>query len=371
MILSEDHGVTETRKSFLHGKPSLFRYLGYINFGPARKEYPMKDWIVTDSDRELFDRELDSFVPPTIFDAHAHWYRADHFPPEALPGLVRSGPAVAGSEAFDQAITALIPKRRTEGLFFGFPNPQVDVDAENQFLFQELRRRPNSRGQMLITPKQDPEFIRETVRGCGLVGLKCYHVYSPRRPTFDSLIEEFLPEAQVRVAHEEGLSITLHMVRPRALADVANQETIRRYCERYPNMRLILAHAARGFNPHHTILGIESLRGLRNVWFDTSAVTDSGAIEAIINTLGHQRVLYGSDFPVSHLRGRCVGLGDSFLWISSDNADLEVSYAKLELALVGHESLRTLKIAALSTRLTDSQVEDIFHKNGAQLFGLA
>lgn len=329
----------------------------------------MQDWIVTDSDRELFDRELDSFVPPAIFDAHAHWYRNDHFPAATVPALARSGPAVAGSEAFDRAIEELIPRRQTEGLFFPFPHAEVDVAKANTFLHEELQRRPASRGQMLITPAHDPESIRQTVRECGFVGLKCYHVYSPRRPTFDSTIEEFLPEEQVRIAHEESLAITLHMVRPRALADVANQAAIRRYCERYPNMRLILAHAARGFNAHHTILGIDSLRGLDNVWFDTSAVTDCGAIEAIINTLGHERVLYGSDFPVSHLRGRCVALGDSFLWISAENTDLNVPYAALNLALVGHEALRALKVAALATRLSDAQVEDIFRNNALRLFG--
>lgn len=330
----------------------------------------MKDWLVTDQDRELFDRELDSFVPPAIFDAHGHWYRADHFAAGAVPGLVQSGPAVAGSAAFDEAMVQLIPNRRIEGLFFPFPHVGLDVNAANEFLRQELLDRPGSRGQMLITPEQDPEFIRETVRRCGFVGLKCYHVYSPRRPTFDSFIEEFLPESQVRVAHEEGLSITLHMVRARALADTANQQWIRERCTAYPNMRLILAHAARGFNPHHTILGIDSLRGLKNVWFDTSAVTDSGAIEAIVNTLGHERVLYGADFPVSHLRGRCVALGDSFFWISADNANLDVPYARLDLAMVGHESLRTLKVAALALRLTDTQVEDVFYRNATRLFGL-
>ena len=329
----------------------------------------MNDWIVTDWDRELFDRELDTFVPQRLFDAHAHWYRADHFPPNDVPGLVKSGPPIAGSAEFDRQMEPLIPNRTTEGLFFPFPHTTVDVNAENEFLFQELQKRPGSRGQMLVTPDQDPEFIRDTVRQCGFVGLKCYHVYSPRRPTFDSYIEEYLPEEQIRIAHEEGLSITLHMVRARALADVANQQTIRRYCEQYPNMRLILAHAARGFNAHHTILGIESLRGLRNVWFDTSAVTDSGAIEAIINVMGHKRVLYGSDFPVTHLRGRCVALGDTFLWISAGNTDLHVPYADLKLALVGHESLRTLKVAAMSTRMNDSQVEDIFYGNANELFG--
>ncbi|AMV20863.1 amidohydrolase family protein [Planctomyces sp. SH-PL14] len=330
----------------------------------------MTDWTLTDFDRELFQRELNSFVPPVLFDAHAHWYRADHFPPEARPGLVASGPPVAGGEAFDREMEKITPGRKTEGLFFPYPHAQVDVDAENEFLFEELKRRPGSRGQMLITPQQDPEFLRETVRRCGFVGLKCYHVYSSRRPTFDSLIEEYLPEPQVAVAHDEGLSITLHMVRSRALADRANQETIRRYCERYPNMRLILAHAARGFNVHHTIEGIESLRGLGNVWFDTSAVTDSGAIEAILRVFGPSRVLYGSDFPVSHLRGRCISLGDSFLWISAANTQLDVPYGRIELALVGHESLRTLKVAAMSTGLSDAEVEAIFLTNGRQLYSL-
>jgi len=40
-----------------------------------------------------------------------------------------------------------------------------------------------------------------------------------------------------------------------AMADPSNQEIIRRYCRRYPGLRLILAHAGRGFNPHHTIEG--------------------------------------------------------------------------------------------------------------------
>ena len=106
------------------------------------------------------------------------------------------------------------------------------------------------------------------------------------------------------------------------------------------------------------------------MWFDTSAVTDSGAVEAIIRTFGHERVLYGADFPVSHLRGRCVALGDSFFWIAADNTNLDVPYAQLELGLVGHESLRMLKVAALSLGLSDAQVEDVFHRNSTRLFGL-
>jgi hypothetical protein len=49
---------------------------------------------------------------------------------------------------------------------------------------------------------------------------------------------------------------------------------------------------------------------------------------------------------------------------------LDAAYAKLELSLVGLESLRTLKVAARSLRLTDSQVEDIFCNNAAELLRL-
>lgn len=328
----------------------------------------MTAWSVTDRDRELFDRELDSFVPPRIFDAHAHLWCTDHFAGDSAPPIAKGGPTRVGYDVFQKEMGELTPGRAMEGLFFPWPATENDSAAANAFLHEEMQHHPGSRGQMLVTPDDDPEFVRQTVRRCGFVGLKCYHVYAHSRPTMEAPIENFLPESHVRIAHEEGLSITLHIVRARALADSANQETIRRYCQKYPNMRLILAHAARGFNPHHTILGIESLRGLANVWFDTSAVTDCGAFEAIIHTIGHERLLYGADFPVTHLRGRCVALGDEFFWLSPENISTDSDCPKPELSLVGHESLRTLKVAALSMRLTDSQVEDIFHDNAVELF---
>ena len=139
-------------------------------------------------------------------------------------------------------------------------------------------------------------------------------------------------------------------------------------CSKYPDVRLILAHAARGFNPHHTMQGIDALRGLSNVWFDTSAVTDSGAFESILRTFGPRRLLYGSDFPVSQIRGRCVAFGDSFLWLTAENTRFEAPYGMVEPALVGHESLRSLKIAAQSVGLTDTDVEAVFYGNAMELW---
>ena len=327
----------------------------------------MSGWRATDQDRELFRRELDGFVPGSIFDAHVHLYKVDYFPQDDVPKGLLAGPRVVDADVYLDHMDEMLPGRTIRGLVFPFPRAGLRMAEANRFAAEEAGRIPNSRAQMMVAPGDDPEMIRETVRSLGLSGLKCYHLYSPVRPTFESPIEAFLPEEQVRVAHEEKLSITLHIVKPRSLADPENQRTLRRYAETYPDMRLILAHAARGFNPHHTAEGIGSLAGLPNVYFDTGAVTDYGAIEAIVQTIGHHAVLYGSDFPVSHTRGREIALSDTFVWLHE--GDFPPSpYGPAHVAFVGFESLRVHKLAARHLRLTDAQVEDIFYGNAARLY---
>ena len=174
----------------------------------------------------------------------------------------------------------------------------------------------------------------------------------------------------MQVADELGLTITLHLVRDRALAIRSIKRTIRRYCQTYPKMRLILAHAARGFNPWHTIEGIQSLQGIDNVYFDSSAVTEAGAFEAIIQTMGHQKLLYGSDFPVSHIRGRWRRHCDSFHWFYADEMKLAEKHTELQPVLVGLESIRCLSLACRHLQLRDSQIEDIFCNNAFQLFAI-
>lgn len=330
---------------------------------------PPSDWAVTEEDRDFFAREVNAFLPTRIFDAHCHLYRVADFR-GVVPALAASGPAIADWACFRRHMDAITPGRDYTALCFPFPSKGLDSASANAFLAAEVAQASGLRGQMMVEPGMDPEFVRQTVRHYGFVGLKCYHLFASREQTFDAAVEEYLPEEHVRIAHEEGLSITLHMVRARAMADPVNQESIARLARKYPNARWILAHAARGFNPHHTIEGIGSLAGLGNIWCDTSAVTEAGAFEAIVHTLGVDRLLYGADFPVTHLRGRCVAIGDSFLWLTEDNTSFGAGYGAVRPVLVMLESLRALKQACWNLRLGDSQVEQIFYGNAAQLYGL-
>jgi glutamate-1-semialdehyde 2,1-aminomutase len=330
-------------------------------------------WHFTDADQLFVDRHVTPYLPDRIFDAHAHLFAHAHYGAIPVPASVATTPPVVGLDAYREYIEWLHPGGRTKGgLFFGLAF-EGDHVANNDFVAQEVRAGQTAGfaayGQMLIAPTMPADYVREQVHRYGFVGLKPYHLMADvAGPTFQAPIEAYLPEAHVEVANELGLSITLHMVRDRALADPVNQATIRRYCERYPNMRLILAHAARGFNPWHTIEGIASLRGLANVWCDTSAVTEAGAFEAIVEVLGHRRLLYGTDFHVSHMRGRCIAIGDSFHWLYADEMNLAEKHSNLQPVLIGLESLRSLFLAIHRLKLTDAQVEDLFYNNAVALF---
>jgi len=306
----------------------------------------MTAWSYTDADHAFVARHVEPYLPDKIFDAHAHLFCHAHYPAGKLPALLNGTPTEIGLAVFREYIEWLHPGQRTVGgLFFGLAF-QGDRQANDDYIAAEVKAGQaagfRAFGQMLIAPEMNPEYVRETVQRHGFVGLKPYHLMAQMDgPTFLAPIEAYLTEDHIRIAHEEGLTVTLHMVRDRALADPINQATIRRYCENYPNMRLILAHAARGFNPWHTIEGIDSLRGLRNVWFDTSAVTEAGAFEAIVETMGHDRLLYGTDFYVSHLRGRCIAIGDSFHWLYAEEMGLAEKHTTLQPVLIGLESLRS------------------------------
>lgn len=329
----------------------------------------MARWSLTQADREFIARDIEPFLPDRIFDAHAHLFCHAHF--DKLPTAYRDFPARLDLNTYYNTIDWIHPRGRTRGgLFFGLAFTG-DRERNNRFVALEVHQSPREGdfGQMIIAPDMTAGAIYQTVKADGFVGLKPYHTLATGcERTWAAPIEAYLPENHVAVADELGLAITLHLVRDRALADPGNQATIRRYCQRYPDMRLILAHAGRGFNPWHTIEGIESLRGLDNVFFDTSAVTEAGAFKAIIDVMGHRRLLYGSDFPVSHIRGRCVAIGDSFHWIYADEITLAEKHSELRPVLVGLESLRALRLACWLMRLSAEQIEDIFYNNANQLF---
>jgi len=326
------------------------------------------NWTFTETDKQLVD-ELGGMVPPEVFDAHAHIYRkadlnitGDNFWNE--------GPDRVDIGVWEREMKKIFPDSKLQGgLFLSTPAPDCDIRRMNSFLITELESHRGSRGLLQFSMDSDPGEYAELIKTEGIAGFKPYHFSSKKSPTSDSLISDFMPEWVWAMADNQNLVITLHIVRFKALADPDNQKTILSMCRKYSGAKLILAHAGRGFNAFNTVSGIATLTGLNNIWFDMSGICEAESLLAILHEFGPSRLLWGSDFPISQIRGRAVTLGDGFAWLQSgtidwNNPDLG---GKPQPILLGLESLRAFKTASDEFGLNREDVKDIFCNNALNL----
>lgn len=315
-------------------------------------------------------RDLDSFLPDRIYDTHAHLFRAQ-FWPAGSPYSIADMPADITLEAYREQVGRILPNREIHGLHFPLAFV-ADTGPGNSWVAQEIAKDDQARGQFLVRPTDDPEWVRQEVKRLGLRGLKPFATYAQVANTWEAEIPDYLPERLAAVANQEGWSVTLHMMRYDGVADASNQHWIKRYCQTYPDLQLILDHCARGFNPYQVLRGLGELSHLDNLWVDTSVVCNPFSVEAALRIMGAKKVLYGSDFCLTHLRGINLGVADTFLWLYEDTPiwDTAGHTPRVEPLLIGIENLRAIKAACWSLGLGDAQIEDIFWGNAAQLLGV-
>lgn len=322
---------------------------------------------LTAADRVLADR-LQDFIPDEIYDIHVHPYHPAHFPAGAWAFLAGAGPR--GPEAHRAALQRYMPSKTIHGLYFGLPLAQADRPALNAWVSDTVRREatPSSRALLLASPRDDREQVAAALRSGAFAGLKVYHCYADRPDTMNASVEEFAPEWMWELLHEVRGILLLHIVRPTALDDPANQQSVRRLCRAYPRAQLVLAHVARSFNYRHARHSLRTIADLDNAVVDTSAICEADAFRSALEILGPQRVLWGSDYGVSELRGRCVATGDSFFWLHPEllRADHQAPTAT-QMTLIGIESLLSLREACEDGGLTRGDCEDIFRRNALRL----
>ena len=324
-----------------------------------------------EEDTEFFYRYLDTFIPDRVYDIHAHLWQQTDWEGQTVPAIVQAAAPKLTLEHYRKYMAWILPDREVHGLHFPYPAVLPNNPAPcNEWVSREIRKDQLARGQYYVRPSDDPDWTREEVKRLGLRGFKPFANFAERPDKQNAEIPEFFPEWIARIAHEEGWSVTLHMQRPRSLADKSNQYWIRTYCEKYPEMTLILDHAARGFNPYHAMEGFEHVRDLPNLYVDTSSIASPLAVMACIRGLGVSKVLYGSDIYISHIRGTNFPVGDSFLWLE-ESAPVwdDIAYGAKPV-LLGLENLRAIKAASEILQLSDGDVEAIFWGNAERILDL-
>lgn len=323
----------------------------------------------TDDDKDLLKR-LQAFIPDKIFDAHAHLHKVEYMP---MGNTIFNGFGTTDMERLLADQKKLYGARKFRGLILPTPsvlfNNNSDLRREmNVWMNEELYKAPDCVGAIYVMPGDTKEDIEAMIINPQIRGFKCYHQSAETNgPTWLAEVWQYLPEAAWQIADERGMSITIHMVLPLALADEKNMNYFKSMTSKYPHAKLILAHCARGFASWTTIETVRRMKNIPNLYYDMAAICDAATIFELIRQAGPNQVMWGSDYCIDRAHGKPVNAGSTFRWLYKHEIPENVNFPVCMTVL---ESLFAFYQASLMLDLTKQEINQIFYGTGCQIFAL-
>lgn len=226
-----------------------------------------------------------------LIDVHAHFF---HERSPRADWRERNASRLAAGEKIGITIhvaSILGSWGRTSPTYF--PSP-VDCTAGNDALRALQKDHPHRiRGYACVNPNFTHAAEAEIRRCCaaGMIGIKLAASRRANDPLLDPIC---------RVAAELGLPILQHIWQHRR-RDWPGQEAsdaveLAALARRHPDVRFILAHIGGGGDWQHSLA---VLRGVPNILVDLSGSgVDGGMLEACLDAVGVERLLWGSDITM-------------------------------------------------------------------------
>lgn len=335
----------------------------------------MYEFIMNEYDKQVYEKELKSFLPDSFIDCHAHIWKESFLPYGSANGGALWIDRVADELTSDdlmRTLSELYPDKKVTPLVFGGVKHNIEqcnnyvCDESKKYGFPSLLRSDYS---------MSAEELEEQVKKGGFLGLKPYITNCPKYiPIPEIRIFDFLPHEHLQVADKNGWIVMLHIPRSKRLIDPVNLAQLMEIEEKYPNLKLIVAHIGRAYSVEDLGNAFDILKSTKNMLFDFTANLSDDAIRACIEAVGTKRLLFGSDLPISIMRMyRITEKGVYYNIVPrglygdvSDDPHLRETDEK-NITLMIYEQLRAFKRVATQMKLTDAQIEDIMYCNAKSL----
>jgi len=309
-------------------------------------------------DRDIWEHELEDFVPKKIFYVHTHLWD-ERFCGNNTDG--RSENRVEVDRQYLRKVYEIIfPDREVDFLILGMPLKDMDTGEHNAWVANEVAGEENSYASMVVTPDMPPEYVERKVKKYNFFGLKPYRVFASDLTNAE--IVDYLPETLIEVADQLGLVISLHLSKQTGPADPENLKALKEYTRRYPKVKWILAHCARAFNSFFLEKSIHVLKHLPNLWYDTSAVNDLYTHYLLLKHEDCKRIMFGSDnVSAGCMRGKYITYGRAW---EPYKGNEYLEHCDATPTLVIYEQLRQQR------QMSQAEMEDIFYGNASRLIGM-
>ncbi len=332
-------------------------------------------------DKQYYENELKVFLPKKIIDIHTHVYYAKFRAKKrdsknvTWPHLVAKENPI---EDIKETYKTMFPgKNVTPVIFSSLSSKDDDFEGGNNYI-NECSKKHNYPALYFARPTESAKTVEEKLTKENFSGLKVYLSLSDANISSEDItIFDFLPHHQLEVLNKHNAIAMLHIPRSGRLKDPINLEQMLIIEERYPKVKLIIAHVGRAYCTEDMGDAFERLSVTKNMLFDFSANTNEHVFEELIKRVGPKRILFGSDLPITRMRmrrvcenGKYVNIVPPGLYgdISKDPNMREATPEEGEkLSFFLYEEIAAFKRAAIKLNLNRQDIEDIFYNNAKRI----
>ncbi len=344
----------------------------------------MSLFVVTDFDKKVYEEQIKDFLPGKLIDMHTHvWRKEDaaaiEHPPEpkrtvAWPSLVAKDNSV---EDLQQTYRLMFPDKEVLPLIFAGIGSESVLPAYNDYVSQSAKQ-TGFPALYYSHPKQSGEQIELHIKSGGFLGLKSYLDLAPTHiPEAEIEIYDFFPKHQLKVIDKLRGIFMLHVPRPARLKDPVNLAQILEIKQQFPNIKLIIAHIGRAYCKSDVGNAFEVLSQSADLLFDFCANTSEFVMTRMLESVGAERVLFGSDLPILRMRMRRIEEKNTYINLvppglygdpTIDPHLREVSKQEGEkMTFFMYEEILAFKRAEAAVGLTKADVADVFHNNARKI----
>lgn len=340
---------------------------------------------------KMWRAELQDWVPNRIFDAHIHVG-----PPTAMSAIrhpkrlkepLTTFTSFTAEDLFS-FYDGLYSGKSIVGLIaFPFPLREVNYEIANEYIAELMRRDQRVKGFILSNPHDTKSTIRqyEVAQGSGIQfwGVKPYYDLVGKTMPYSVLhtsIAEFVPEDLLEFMNAENLLLMLHTGRI-GMGDPECQEWVTHAAQKYPRVKIILAHMGRYYEQKQFEDFMQSdVLDHTSVFLEMSSASLPEVYKLTLRRPElRSRLLFGSDLPFGAITGVEYSDADTVsTFITRDHyrwTDPAVA-AKFEeqrkrLTYNTYHVIRALKAAVDDLNLSDVEEvqvkNNVFYENAANL----
>lgn len=336
---------------------------------------------LSDEDLKIFDEEISNFLPAEIIDSHVHLWKKDFFKENISKNRLNQNPALDSDiidgftiEDFKNVTEKIFPGKTYNGLFFGLPIKEANLNKTNEYI-SGVCIKNSSYG--LFNPIPDLKEIPQDFFKNRFIGFKPYpDLVDFKAPEdfskldIDVSIFDFISKKVLEFCQDYGLILLIHLPRKDRLNDRRNIEEIKAIGEKYPNIKIVLAHAGRSYCFSDIKDSIGYLKGIKNLYVDTAMINSFSVNKVLLEELGSEKILYGSDLPIATFKGKNIDINNRHYFVTSTPKPWSLSSSEMNLdsfTFSIYEIIRAIKLAADELKISNKQIEQIFYLNAQRM----